>query len=96
MLYRADPPAARIVETLDAFTAVFHRPSGTTHLLVPPAPEILQGLGNEAMTLDALLTRLSRDYHLVDAEVDGAKDENSDNDQFQCGIDLAYKISRIG
>jgi hypothetical protein len=55
MLYRADPPTALIVEPLDTFTGVFHRPSGTTHLLVSPAPEILAVLGERAMTLDALL-----------------------------------------
>ncbi len=67
MLYRADPPAAFLTEPLDAFTAVFHRPSGTTHLLVPPAPEILDVLGREALSLDALLARLAENYALVDA-----------------------------
>ena len=57
-----------IREDLDAFVAVFHRPSGTTHLLVSPAPEILDVLGGEALTMDALLERLAADYRLVDAD----------------------------
>lgn len=55
-------------EPLDALVAVFHRPSGTTHLLAPPAPEILDLLGREALTLDALLARMAADYALVDAD----------------------------
>ena len=68
MRYRADPPAMLIAKDLDAFTAVFHRPSGTTHLLASPAPEILQVLGREALTLPVLLERLAAEYALVDAD----------------------------
>lgn len=68
MRYRADPPSALLVEPLDAFVAVFHRASGITHLLVPPAPEILTVLGGEALTVDALLARLTAEYELVDAD----------------------------
>lgn len=57
-----------LAEPLDALVAVFHRPSGTTHLLAPPAPEILDLLGREALTLDALLARMAADYALVDAD----------------------------
>ena len=53
---------------LDTLVAVFHRPSGTTHLLAPPAPEILDALGGEAMSLHALLARLAADYALADAD----------------------------
>jgi PqqD family protein of HPr-rel-A system len=70
MLYRADPPAARIAEPLDAFVALFHRPSATTHLLVSPAPEILDLLGREPLGLDALLARLAADYNLLDPDRD--------------------------
>ncbi len=68
MLYRADPPGALLHEPLDAFTAVFHRPSGTTHLLASPAAEILAVLGREALSVDVLLERLEREYELVDAD----------------------------
>ncbi len=59
-----------IVEPLDMFTAVFHRPSGVTHLLNEPAPQILEALAQEALDGEALLARLARIYDLGD--VDGA------------------------
>lgn len=68
MRYRADPPAALLIEPLDAFVAVFHRPSGITHLLVSPAPEILAALGKAPLTVDALMDRLAQDYALIDAD----------------------------
>ncbi|WP_230480517.1 HPr-rel-A system PqqD family peptide chaperone [Sphingomonas sp. Leaf21] len=71
--YRAVGSDMLIVEPLDLFTAVFHRPSGLTHLLTEPAPQILDLLANGgAMTADALLRALSRHYELGDAEGDGA------------------------
>lgn len=68
MIYRAPPPCALLVEPLDTFTAMFHRPSGITHLLVPPAPQILAALGPDGLSLDALLDRLEREYELADAD----------------------------
>lgn len=50
---------------LDTFTAVFHRPSGQTHLLVEPAPQILDMLA-EPMSEQELLVRLQDVYELVD------------------------------
>ncbi len=67
-VYRADGPDALIVAPLDAFTALFHRPSGITHLLTEPAPQILAILGEAPATLDALLARLGADYDLADAD----------------------------
>lgn len=66
--YRAPAADALLFADLDAFVAVFHRPSGITHLLASPAPEILTMLGAEALTVDALLARLGRDYALADAD----------------------------
>jgi len=55
---------------LDAFTAVFHRPSGITHLLASPAPEILAVLGDASVDLDDLLARLAGHSALADADRD--------------------------
>lgn len=63
----ARPEALRIVH-LDAFTAVYHRASGITHLITAPAPEILATLGEAGMTRDALLMRLATDYALGDGD----------------------------
>ena len=67
MRYRAPPADALIAVTLDALTALFHRPSGITHLVAAPVPEILATL-REPMTLDELLAALARDYDLADPD----------------------------
>lgn len=69
MRYAADPPAARIAEPLDAtLTAVFHRPSGTTHLLASPAPELLDALADGPADPAALLVRLGARFEVADAD----------------------------
>ena len=65
-LYRAPPEGLLLVAPLDEFTAVYHRASGITHLLTEPAPQILAILGEGALSLDALLDQLARDYDLTD------------------------------
>jgi PqqD family protein of HPr-rel-A system len=69
-LYIADAPdALRIVE-LDGLTAVFHRPSGMTHILAPPAPQILQALAGSAADAGELLRRIGARF---DVEGEGAE-----------------------
>ena len=68
VVYRAAPPEMLVCVTLDVLTAIFHRPSGTTHLVIAPAPEILAALGDAPLSADALLVRLAADYDL--GEVD--------------------------
>jgi PqqD family protein of HPr-rel-A system len=68
-LYRAPPEGGLLVAPLDEFTAVYHRASGITHLLTEPAPQILAILGDGALSLDALLDRLARDYDLTDGDL---------------------------
>ena len=66
MRWRA-PPEHLLVVVLDAFTAVFHRPSGQTHLLVEPAPQILEILV-EPLDEAELLERLNAAYDLDGSE----------------------------
>ncbi len=61
------PPDALVVRALDELTAVYHRPSGTTHVLASPAPEILSALV-EPMSADALMLVLAVRYDLADAD----------------------------
>lgn len=58
-------PEHMVAAPLDTFTAVFHRPSGQTHLLVEPAPQILQML-SEPLNEAELLERLSRAFDITD------------------------------
>lgn len=66
VVYRAAPPDALIVVPLDALSAIFHRPSGITHLMIAPAPEILAALAEGALTAAALLSRLMTEYEVFE------------------------------
>lgn len=65
-LYRGPPDGGLLIAPLDEFTAVYHRASGITHLLTEPAPQILAIIADGALSLDALLDRLGREYDLTD------------------------------
>lgn len=54
---------------LDGFTLVYHRPSGQTHMLAEPAPEILAALAQGDADPSEILRRLARDQGL-DSEGD--------------------------
>ena len=58
-LFAADPPDHLRIVPLDALTAIYHRPSGQTHIVSEPMPEILAALGVGPMTAEQLLARLS-------------------------------------
>ena len=68
ILYHADPPEERCLVQLDGLTALFHRPSGTTHILAPPAPEILDALADGPGSPATILARLERKFALADDE----------------------------
>jgi len=57
---------------LDALEAVYHRRSGMTHLLVDPAPALLDILETQEAILPRILERLTGDYDLVAEDDEGA------------------------
>lgn len=63
-VYQAPLPEALRLVVVDELTLAYHRASGITHVLAPPAPEILAALA-EPLSLDALLARLAADFELV-------------------------------
>ncbi|MBI0476635.1 HPr-rel-A system PqqD family peptide chaperone [Sphingomonas sp. MA1305] len=69
MRYRAAPADTLLSVGLDTFTAVFHRPSGITHLLASPAPEILACLADGPLDDAALMARLEVSFDVADADV---------------------------
>lgn len=75
-LYSVDKPETLVLRALDNLTIAFHRPSGATHLLDSPLPEILAVLGDEPSSAGTILARLARDYVLEDGEnlLDGVTD----------------------
>jgi PqqD family protein of HPr-rel-A system len=67
-MFRGPPADALIAAPLGELVALYYRPSGQTHVVAPPAPEILAALAEGPLTLDALLARLARDYDLADPD----------------------------
>jgi len=49
---------------LDGLTALFHVPSGMTHIVAPPAPQILDALAGAPADAEELAERLSRQFEL--------------------------------
>lgn len=70
--FAGSDPGGLIFETLGVLTACYHRPSGRTHLLMEPSPEILDLLGDRIMDAAAILAALAERFDL-DAEDDIAQ-----------------------
>jgi PqqD family protein of HPr-rel-A system len=62
--YIADAPEALRSVPLESLTAVYHRPSGMTHLLAPPAPQILEALASWAGTAEDVLERMGVSFEI--------------------------------
>ena len=67
--YIADPVDDLIEVELDGLTALFHRPSGMTHIVAPPAPQILHLLSSAPSDPQELLLRLAETF-----DVEGGED----------------------
>jgi PqqD family protein of HPr-rel-A system len=60
-IYAADPPGALLRRAIDGFDIVYHRASGTTHMLAEPAPTLLDALAEGPCDAAGLLARLDGD-----------------------------------
>ena len=67
--YIADASDQLKAVPLDGLTAIFHRRSGITHLLAPPAPQILEALADHSAEVETLLARMA-----VRFDVEGGAD----------------------
>jgi len=61
-IYIADDAEALTTIPLDGLSLVYHAPSGATHIVAPPAPEILAALGQGPADAAELLRRLHEAY----------------------------------
>jgi PqqD family protein of HPr-rel-A system len=66
--YIADAPEALRRVELDGLTALFHLPSGMTHIVAPPAPQILEALGEGPADAGEILARIKRYYEVGEGE----------------------------
>ena len=63
--YIADPEDQVRSVPLEGLIVLYHRPSGMTHLLAPPGPQILAALAGEAGDAEAVLARISEHFDLA-------------------------------
>jgi PqqD family protein of HPr-rel-A system len=66
-IYIADSEGISIVP-LEGLTVLFHPRSGQTHIVAPPAPEILDALAEGAADLDGLVARLRLKFEFDEGE----------------------------
>jgi len=69
-IFRADPPDALVRVSLGAIDALYHRPSGATHLVAAPVPQILEALAEGPTDAASLGRRLAARFELADGEAD--------------------------
>lgn len=67
--YRAAPKDDLIWHALDSMTLLFHRPSGITHMLADPAPQILEVMEEAPLSAPEIVARLSAIFD-VESESD--------------------------
>ncbi len=68
-LYYRDSADCLLVRALDGLTLLYHRPSGITHIVDSPLPEILEVLAEEPQSAPALMEALAERH---DLDGDGA------------------------
>lgn len=63
-LYVADSPDRLARVELEGLTILFHAPSGMTHLLAPPGPQILAALAGRPGDARAVLGRIAETFEV--------------------------------
>lgn len=71
--YRAEPAEHLVRRDLGDVSILFHRPSGQTHIVASPVPEMLEALGAQPLDADGLHAALGIRYDL--GPVDEARAE---------------------
>jgi PqqD family protein of HPr-rel-A system len=62
--YIADPDVLAATAELEGLTLLYHARSGQTHILAPPAPQILAALAGTAGDADEVLARIGARFDL--------------------------------
>ncbi|MBV9932532.1 MAG: HPr-rel-A system PqqD family peptide chaperone [Alphaproteobacteria bacterium] len=65
--YLADADVLAVAAEMEGLTIVFHQASGQTHILAPPAPQILAALAGDAGDEEQILSRIGADFDLAPA-----------------------------
>jgi PqqD family protein of HPr-rel-A system len=62
--YAADPPEAVSNVELEGLTLLYHRKSGLTHFLAPPAPQILAALADGPAGAAEIAARIGATFEI--------------------------------
>ncbi|MFM2410247.1 MAG: hypothetical protein RL481_1075 [Pseudomonadota bacterium] len=65
--YKAEPASQLLIEPLDAMTLVYHRRSGTTHMVAEPVPEIIAAMRDDIVDAATVVSRLLANFDLGEA-----------------------------
>ncbi len=67
-IWIADPAGEMEAVALDGLVALFHAPSGMTHVVAPPAPQIIEALQAGPGDARAILDRIRERFDIDDDE----------------------------
>ena len=71
-VFIADQAGAVRAVALDGLVALYHAPSGMTHIVAPPAPQILEALHEGPGDARAILERIATLYEVEDGDDEAA------------------------
>jgi PqqD family protein of HPr-rel-A system len=63
-LYAADPPETMRLVEVEGLTLLYHRKSGLTHFLAPPAPQILETLASGPASAAQIAERMGESFEI--------------------------------
>jgi PqqD family protein of HPr-rel-A system len=87
--YATDPEECVTSVALDGLAVLFHRPSGMTHIVAPPAPQILEALRLGPADSGEILARMRAWYDLEGDEAADAVEARLDE------LEAAGLVSRL-
>ena len=87
--YRTDPEECVRMVALDGLSVLYHRPSGMTHIVAPPAPQILEALRLGPADAGEVVARMRAWYDLEGDEAADAIKARLDE------LEVAGLVSRI-
>jgi len=62
--FRAEDASHLVIKPLDDLSLIYHRRSGTTHVVASPVPEMLGVMGGDPLGVEEILERLSQRFEL--------------------------------
>jgi PqqD family protein of HPr-rel-A system len=63
-LYAADLPETMLMVEVEGLTLLYHRKSGLTHFLAPPAPQILEALASGPAGAAQIAARMGESFEI--------------------------------